>query len=75
MSEIKGKKVNMEEINNLINQLNLNDKKFDLAKNLSGGQKRKLCIALALIGKSKLVLLDEPQLEWMLLQRNNYGNF
>ena len=60
MSGIKGKKVNKEEINDLINKLDLNEKKYDLAKNLSGGQKRKLCIALALIGNSKLVLLDEP---------------
>ena len=60
MSEIKGKKANLNEINNLINKLDLDEKKYDLAKNLSGGQKRKLCIALALIGNSKLVLLDEP---------------
>jgi ATP-binding cassette subfamily A (ABC1) protein 3 len=28
--------------------------------NLSGGMKRKLCVAMALIGKSRVVLLDEP---------------
>ena len=28
--------------------------------NLSGGYKRKLCVALALIGNSKIVFLDEP---------------
>jgi ABC-type multidrug transport system ATPase subunit len=27
---------------------------------LSGGMKRKLCVAVALIGDPKLVLLDEP---------------
>jgi len=31
-----------------------------LAKTLSGGQKRKLSVAIALIGDSKLVMLDEP---------------
>jgi len=30
------------------------------AKNLSGGNRRKLSVAIALIGGSKLVLLDEP---------------
>ncbi len=60
MAELKGQKTNMEEIYNLINSLDLYKKKDDFAKNLSGGQKRKLCIALALIGNSKLILLDEP---------------
>ena len=31
-----------------------------MAKSLSGGQKRKLSVAIALIGNSKLVILDEP---------------
>lgn len=34
--------------------------KDTMAKNLSGGNKRKLSVAIALIGGSKLVLLDEP---------------
>ena len=31
-----------------------------LAKDLSGGNKRKLCVALSLVADSKIVLLDEP---------------
>lgn len=30
------------------------------AKQLSGGMKRKLSLAMALIGGSKLIILDEP---------------
>ena len=31
-----------------------------LSVSLSGGMKRKLCVAIALIGNSKVVILDEP---------------
>ena len=60
MSEIKGKKANMNEILDLIQRIELTEKADAIASTLSGGQKRKLCIALALIGNSKLILLDEP---------------
>ena len=60
MCEIKGQKANPAEINDLITRIGLLEKADAQAKTLSGGQKRKLCIALALIGRSKLILLDEP---------------
>jgi len=48
------------EIWSLIWQLDLEAKSEDLAKSLSGGQKWKLSVGIALIGGSKFVLLDEP---------------
>ena len=43
-----------------LSELELTHKKDTQAQNLSGGQKRKLQLALALIGDSPIVLLDEP---------------
>ena len=60
MTELKGVKANMNEINDLITKIELIDKADCLCSTLSGGQKRKLCIALALIGDRKIILLDEP---------------
>ena len=41
-------------------QIGLTEKRHTFASALSGGQKRKLCVALALIGGSRIVFLDEP---------------
>ena len=60
MCELKGRKPENSEIVSLLSKLELLSKKDALSKTLSGGQKRKLCIALAMIGNSKLILLDEP---------------
>ncbi|XP_061455423.1 phospholipid-transporting ATPase ABCA3 [Rhineura floridana] len=49
-----------EEINRILHILNLQEKRFSLSKALSGGMKRKLSIGIALIGDSKVVMLDEP---------------
>ena len=48
------------EIDSMLDAINLLDKKFVLAKSLSGGMKRKLSVAIAFIGGSKIVILDEP---------------
>ena len=60
MMEIKGIKGDNAQVDDLINRIGLKEKKFAICKNLSGGEKRKLCISLALVGNSKLVVLDEP---------------
>ena len=44
----------------LIEDVGLADKKSALAYQLSGGNKRKLSVAIALCGNSKFILLDEP---------------
>ena len=47
----------MEEI---INRCGIVDEKDKKAKELSGGNKRKTCLAYASIGDSELLFLDEP---------------
>ena len=49
-----------EEVKKSLHNFSLNNKKDTKVENLSGGQKRKLSIAIALIGGSKVIFLDEP---------------
>ncbi|CAB3402979.1 unnamed protein product [Caenorhabditis bovis] len=44
----------------LLTDIRLVSKQDELATNLSGGMKRKLCLCMAMIGNSKVILLDEP---------------
>ena len=60
MSLLKGVQIDNTEITDLINKIGLYTKEDAICSTLSGGEKRKLCICLALIGNSKLILLDEP---------------
>nr|XP_040569768.1 phospholipid-transporting ATPase ABCA1-like [Lepeophtheirus salmonis] len=48
------------EIDSLISEIGLNKKKNAFPAQLSGGMKRKLCIGLALVGGSRVIILDEP---------------
>lgn len=53
-------KIKKNEINELLKDLGLEDQRHKQAMQLSGGNKRKLSVAIALCGNSKFVLLDEP---------------
>jgi ATP-binding cassette subfamily A (ABC1) protein 3 len=44
----------------LIRDVNLQEKREYFSKDLSGGQKRRLSVALSFAGGSKLIFLDEP---------------
>ncbi|KAL2633831.1 hypothetical protein R1flu_005310 [Riccia fluitans] len=48
------------EIQNMVERLGLTEKINSRSANLSGGMKRKLQVAIAMIGGSKVVFLDEP---------------
>jgi ATP-binding cassette subfamily A (ABC1) protein 3 len=49
-----------KEIDDLVREVGLTTDKDKMAGTLSGGNKRKLSVSVAIIGQSKLVLLDEP---------------
>ncbi|XP_049328129.1 phospholipid-transporting ATPase ABCA1 isoform X2 [Astyanax mexicanus] len=49
-----------QEIEQMIKDVGLPHKRKELAKNLSGGMQRKLSVAIAFVGGSSVVILDEP---------------
>uniref|UniRef100_A0A8C9VRZ7 ABC transporter domain-containing protein n=1 Tax=Scleropages formosus TaxID=113540 RepID=A0A8C9VRZ7_SCLFO len=48
------------EMEQMIKDVGLPHKRKDLAKNLSGGMQRKLSVAIAFVGGSNIIILDEP---------------
>ncbi|XP_064201003.1 phospholipid-transporting ATPase ABCA1-like isoform X1 [Anguilla rostrata] len=48
------------EMDQMIKDVGLPHKRKEQAKNLSGGMQRKLSVAIAFVGGSKIVILDEP---------------
>ena len=58
--QFKDVEMTEENIVEIITQVGLLEKRKTKAKTLSGGMKRKLQIAISLVGSPSLVLLDEP---------------
>ena len=63
-----------EYLEQIINDLGLSEVKKQRAKTLSGGYQRRLSIALGLISKPKILLLDEPTLGLDVLARRELWN-
>lgn len=66
----------------MLEDIDLTTVKGQISKTLSGGQKRKLSVAIAMIGDSKIVMLDEPtsgmdttsrRKLWEMLKKNKSG--
>ncbi|KAI9080732.1 hypothetical protein K1719_037245 [Acacia pycnantha] len=69
-------------VSNMVDEVGLADKINTLVGALSGGMKRKLSLGIALIGNSKVIVLDEPtsgmdpysmRLTWQLIKKIKKG--
>ena len=59
-SQIKGKKVDAKELNQVLKLLGLEHKKDCFANELSGGQQQRVAIARAILAHTDTILADEP---------------
>ena len=64
---LKGKSFSETEASRLIDRLSLSHKRDTRAKLLSGGMKRKLCVAIALIGGSEVRVTSVPTISQVVM--------
>ncbi len=69
------KDIAIERMEKLLIQLELTDKKTSLIRNLSGGMKRRVMVARALIHNPSIVILDEPSAGVDIEIRHNMWDF
>lgn len=60
LAGIKGKQKRRDAIEEMLEEVGLYEARERFANNLSGGMKRRLGIAQALIGEPKIIIVDEP---------------
>lgn len=54
------KKLDMNKVNDIINKLGLEERRYHMPSQLSGGQQQRVAIGRALVAEPKLILADEP---------------
>lgn len=59
-SQIKGKKVDEKELDQVLKLLGLEQKKDSFANELSGGQQQRVAIGRAILAHTDIILADEP---------------
>ena len=59
-SQIKGKKVDEKELDQVLKLLGLEQKKDSFANELSGGQQQRVAIGRAILAHTDIILTDEP---------------
>jgi ABC-type multidrug transport system ATPase subunit len=71
-----------DDVTRMIDSLGFPEKAYSAAGTLSGGQKRRLCVGISMVGGNSVVYLDEPTAGldpvsrrhlWELVQRNRHG--